>query len=103
MSHINNSKTKISDVLHNLKSIIVALEKEPILYTKVAFLFEVQLPEFYSVLNCYAMLFEKGSEIDKQSELQKEYVNKFFEATEILKNEILSMGENAACDLKGDL
>lgn len=104
LSEKNNfSNTKISDVLNNLKSIIVALEKEPILYTKVTFLFEVQLPEFYSVLSCYAILFEKGSEIDSHSELQKEYVNKFFEATETLKNEILSIDENTDCNLKGDL
>lgn len=98
----NFSKTKISAVLRNLRSIIVAIENDPILYSKVAFLFEVQLPEFYNVLNSYAIFFEKGSVIDKHSELQKEYVNKFFDVTETLKNEISKEDENVSSDLKGD-
>ena len=89
----NFEKSKITDSLSNLQNIIVAVEKNPILYSKVAFLFEVQIPEFYNTLKIYEILFEKGVTIDSSAEILSKYVNKFFEITEKLKIEVVNVDE----------
>ena len=79
--------------MSNLQNIIVAVEKNPILYSKVAFIFEVQIPEFYNTIKVYEILFEKGIANDNSAEILAVYVNKFYETTEKLKVEVVNTDE----------
>lgn len=99
------SNSSISKCVNSLIAIFEELRNNPQSYQKVAFLYEVQLPEFYNVLNSYAVFFKRKSVISKHGEILEKYVLKFLQIVENKKDEISgNEAENTLShDTKGEI
>lgn len=76
-NNFGENDQKIEFCVNRLNEIIELLKKNPSYYNRVAFLFEVYLPEFYNVLKQYTDFMEADCEDEELKQILTKSVDKF--------------------------